>query len=118
MDKRLQGIGLTEEALQRLRDEHGRIWVASIRIGGPNGPQETTFLYREPRHADIDLMLSTTRTKPPQAHRNLLAAVILAPDRQDVIDRLRPFPLAISAFVAEQLLPLVGGEAEIEALEV
>ena len=114
MDKRLKDLGISEEALQRLRDEHGRIWLGSIRVG----PQEIVFAWREPRHTDADLWSTAMRGKPAQAHRNLLAAIIVAPDRQEVLDALRPYPLATGQFVSEQILPLLGSDAETETREI
>ena len=115
MDKRLQTLGLTEADLERLREQHGRIWVGSIRPGG--GAGEILFIWRAPRQQEIDLMLGAVR-KGAQAQRNVLSAVLVHPDRQTVLEQLRPWPLAVGTFVGEHVLPLAGSDAETTADEL
>ena len=118
MDRRLKSLGLTEADVQLLREQHGRVWLGSIRVETPGGPEEICLVYRAPRHTDVELMAAAGRGKALQGQRNLLAAVIVAPDRQDVLDRLRPYPLAVGQFVGDHLLPLAGSDAETEAVEL
>lgn len=115
--KELEAVGVSPQQLQELKERHGRVWLGRIGFRSRSGADvEVVFLYREPRHGEADLLLSAK--KPAQGTRNLLAACIVAPERAQVIDRLRDYPIAVARFVDDELLPFFGYGAETESREL
>ena len=114
----LEAAGVSQEQLKELKERHGRVWLGRIGCRGRGGEDvDVVFLYREPRHGEADLLLGSSR-KPVQATRNLLASCIVAPERDEVLSRLRDYPLAMAKFVDDELLPFFGHGAETESREL
>lgn len=118
MNEELSGIGVSADKLAQLKERHGRVYLGRISYPARGGGQASeVFLYREPHAGEADLFSGAAR-KPNTANRNLLSAVILAPDRGEVMGRLRDYPLAVQRFVDDELLPFFGLGAEIETQQL
>ena len=118
MSEDLTAIGIGADELAQLKERHGRVYLGRISYPARGGGRASeVFLYREPHAGEADLFSGAAR-KPNTANRNLLAAVILAPDRGEVMARLRDYPLAVQRFVDDELLPFFGLGAEIETRQL
>lgn len=119
MGQVIEGLDIDQAALDGLRERHGTLYRGEIRITNEAGDEAAVvFLFRRPVHRDAEALAARARQNPTQANRNLLSGVIVHPTGAGVLAQLRDAPVALAAFVENELLPFLGAKNEVSSAAI
>ena len=104
--------------IEALKAEHGSIRQSTVKLTTPI-ERDVTFIWRVPLVADLATYRDeAARNGEESGLSRLLGSVVVAPGRVRVLGALNDSPLAIERFCNRELLPLLGGTATIDTIEL
>lgn len=100
-------MDVTADQIAALKEQHGALYEGTISFRDRDDQDvEITFLFREPRQADAEMMIAGK--DPIVSYAHLLRSVIVHPDKAEILDRVRDYPMAMTKFCDAEILPFFG----------
>lgn len=116
----MKPIKLTDERLAELKRQHGQLHHGRIALTDPRSDERVSieFLYREPTYEDAERLSTEVKGSPLVAYRNLLAGIVVAPERAEILRQMERYPYAMMRFMDRQVMPFFGEDAEVGSSRV
>lgn len=100
-------MDVSADQIAALKQQHGTLYEGTISFRDRDDQDvEVSFLFREPRQSDAEMMIAGK--DPIVSYQHLLRSVIVHPDKAQIMDRVRDYPMAMTKFCDSEILPLFG----------
>ena len=103
-----------DDELQR-QSEHGPLKQTTIKMPALAGGAEVSFYWRTPRHEDWE---NVGQVGTASDDLKSLVSLAVMPERKVLAKALNRYPMAVQAFVQQQVLPFFGHGAAVETIEL
>ena len=104
-----------DEHTKQLQAEHGPLKQTTIKMPALAGGDEVSFYWRTPRHEDWE---NVGQVGTASDDLKSLVSLAVEPERKVLAKALNRYPMAVQAFVQQQVLPFFGHGAAVETIEL